>query len=45
MLPRGADTVVPVEDTDDGARGASALLKSVAIYRLLNVARMCVRWH
>src|SRR5512143_3894897 len=33
MLPRGADTVVPVEDTDDGARGASELLKSVAIYR------------
>ncbi len=33
MLPRGADTVVPVEDTDDGARGASALLESVAIYR------------
>jgi molybdopterin molybdotransferase len=32
MLPRGADTVVPVEDTDDGARGAGALLKSVAIY-------------
>jgi molybdopterin molybdotransferase len=33
MLPRDADTVVPVEDTDDGARGASELLKSVAIYR------------
>ena len=33
MLPRGADTVVPVEDTDDGARGASALLKSVAIFK------------
>ncbi len=33
MLPRGADTVVPVEDTDDGARGASELPKSVAIYR------------
>ncbi|HSD84814.1 MAG TPA: gephyrin-like molybdotransferase Glp [Anaerolineae bacterium] len=33
MLPRGADTVVPVEDTDDGARGASALLEAVAIYR------------
>jgi molybdopterin molybdotransferase len=32
MLPRGADAVVPVEDTDDGARGASELLKSVAIY-------------
>jgi molybdopterin molybdotransferase len=34
MLPRGADTVVPVEDTDDGARGASELLKSVAIYQV-----------
>ena len=33
MLPPGADTVVPVEDTDDGARGAGALLKSVAIYQ------------
>jgi molybdopterin molybdotransferase len=33
MLPRGADTVVPVEDTDDGARGAGKLLESVAIYR------------
>ncbi len=33
MLPRGADTVVPVEDTDDSARGASELLKSVAIYK------------
>src|SRR5512139_2798107 len=33
MLPPGADTVVPVEDTDDGARGASELLQSVAIYR------------
>jgi molybdopterin molybdotransferase len=33
MLPPGADAVVPVEDTDDNARGASALLKSVAIYR------------
>jgi molybdopterin molybdotransferase len=32
MLPRGADAVVPVEDTDDSARGASELLKSVAIY-------------
>jgi molybdopterin molybdotransferase len=32
MLPRGADAVVPVEDTDDQARGASELLKSVAIY-------------
>jgi molybdopterin molybdotransferase len=34
MLPHGADTVVPVEDTDDGARGASELLKSVAIYQV-----------
>jgi molybdopterin molybdotransferase len=33
MLPRGADAVVPVEDTDDDARGASAVLQSVAIYR------------
>jgi molybdopterin molybdotransferase len=32
MLPRGADTVVPVEDTDDQARGASALLKAVTFY-------------
>jgi molybdopterin molybdotransferase len=31
MLPIGADTIVPVEDTDDGARGASALLKAVSI--------------
>ncbi len=31
-LPHGADTVVPVEDTDDGARGASELRESVAIY-------------
>ncbi|HTP06997.1 MAG TPA: gephyrin-like molybdotransferase Glp [Anaerolineae bacterium] len=35
MLPRGADTVVPVEDTDDGARGASELLQSVSIYTAL----------
>ncbi len=33
MLPRGADSVVPVEDTDDGARGASELRESVAIYK------------
>jgi molybdopterin molybdotransferase len=33
MLPGGADTVVPVEDTDDGARGASELLPSVAILK------------
>jgi molybdopterin molybdotransferase len=32
MLPRGADTVVPVEDTDDPARGTSSLLPAVAIY-------------
>ena len=32
MLPHGADAVVPVEDTDDGARGASELLESVAVY-------------
>ena len=41
MLPRGADTVVPVEDTDDGARGASELLKSVAIYRAFAARRAC----
>jgi molybdopterin molybdotransferase len=33
MLPRGADTVVPVEDTDDQARGASPLPQAVKIYR------------
>lgn len=33
MLPRGADTVVPVEDTDDQARGASALPQAVTIYQ------------
>ena len=33
VMPRGADTVVPVEDTDDGARGASELRESVTIYR------------
>ncbi len=32
LLPRGADTVVPVEETDDGARGASALPDAVTIY-------------
>jgi molybdopterin molybdotransferase len=35
VLPRGADTVVPVEETDDGARGASALPDSVAIFAAL----------
>jgi molybdopterin molybdotransferase len=35
LLPRGADTVVPVEDTDDGARGASALPEAVTIYLAL----------
>ncbi|CAG0930008.1 molybdopterin molybdotransferase [Thermoflexales bacterium] len=35
VLPRGADAVVPVEETDDGARSASALLESVAIYRAI----------
>ena len=33
MLPQGADTIVPVEDTDDGARGASALLQTVEIHK------------
>jgi molybdopterin molybdotransferase len=33
LLPRGADAVAPVEDTDDGARGTSELLKSIAIYK------------
>src|SRR5512136_1804534 len=32
LLPRGADAVVPVEDTDDGARGAGALPETVIIY-------------
>ncbi len=42
MLPRGADAVVPVEDTDDSARGASALLKSVTIYHRARArARTC----
>jgi molybdopterin molybdotransferase len=35
MLPAGADAVVPVEDTDDGARGASPLPAAVAIHRSL----------
>jgi molybdopterin molybdotransferase len=35
LLPRGADTVVPVEDTDDGARGASALPDAVTIFTAL----------
>ncbi len=33
MMPRGADTVVPVEDTDDGARGSSPLPGSIVIHR------------
>ncbi len=33
MLPKGADTIVPVEDTDDGARGSSPLRDSVGILR------------
>jgi molybdopterin molybdotransferase len=33
MLPRGADAVVPVEDTDDGARGSNPLPLTVGIYR------------
>src|SRR5512143_141795 len=33
MLPSGADTIVPVEDTDDGARGSSVLRDSVGILR------------
>jgi molybdopterin molybdotransferase len=35
QLPRGADTVVAVEDTDDSARGASALPAAVTIYLAL----------
>lgn len=35
LLPRGADTVVPVEDTDDPARGSSALLERVMILKSL----------
>lgn len=31
MLPIGADMVVPVEDTDDGARGSSSLPSAVSI--------------
>jgi molybdopterin molybdotransferase len=31
MLPIGADTIVPVEDTDDGSRGSSALPSAVSI--------------
>src|SRR5512143_2154224 len=31
MLPDGADTIVPVEDTDDDARGSQALPKAVSI--------------
>ncbi len=34
MLPIGADTVVPVEDTDDGARGSSSLPSAVSIKKL-----------
>lgn len=33
MLPRGVNAVVPVEDTDDGARGASRLPESIGIRR------------
>ena len=33
MLPPGADAIVPVEDTDDDARGASPLPASIAIRR------------
>ena len=33
LVPRGADAIVPVEDTDDGARGASAVRDSITIYR------------
>ena len=43
MLPRGADAVVPVEDTDDDARGASELLKSVAIYTAVQRGRARAR--
>lgn len=32
-LPRGADTVVPVEDTDDPARGASELRSKISILK------------
>ena len=33
LLPSGADGVVPVEDTDDEARGTSPLRDTVAIFR------------
>ncbi len=33
MLPRGADAIVPVEDTDDGARGSNPLPSAVGIHR------------
>lgn len=33
MLPPGADAIVPVEDTDDDARGANPLPASIAIRR------------
>ena len=33
MVPRGADAVVPVEDTDDEARGAHALPAAVSVRR------------
>jgi molybdopterin molybdotransferase len=36
MVPHGADVVVPVEDTDDGARSASPLPESISVYRSLN---------
>jgi len=32
-LPRGADAVVPVEETDDPSRGASQLRPEIAIFR------------
>ena len=35
MVPHGADAVVPVEDTDDGARGSNPLPASIAVYRAL----------
>lgn len=33
VLPSGADAIVPVEDTDDGARGSSLLPASIGIHR------------
>ena len=36
VMPAGADTVVPVEDTDDGGRGASPVPGSVMIRRSLD---------